>query len=200
MRSILAVLFVCFAVSTADAQIAEIDKFTGNTVFMAIQCDVGRLGSVAKAAKLDPGMKAQIKYAYTVDKSAKVEASLGVKVVKWILEGPSVSAAATWARTEEDSLEGPFNINQGNLKACGKKNLPRIPVGIYDCFKDSMQPIASGFVKSCKRKRIVAGNLTANGTIKWLVFEFEPKGTFDIKATYDIDVSAPAKDDKKTGS
>lgn len=200
MRNVLVVLFICFGISTADAQIATIGKFTGNTVFMAIQCDMGRLGREAKAANLPADMKAQIKYSYSVEKSAKAELSLGIKIVKWILEGPTVSAAATWTRTDEDNLEGPFNINRGNLKACDNKKRPRIPVGVYECFKDSMQPIASGLIKSCKRKRIVAGNLTAKGTIKWFIFEVDPAGTFDIKATYDISVSAPAKEEKKTGS
>ena len=89
-----------------------------------------------------------------------------------------------------------FNINQENRKACGAKNKPRVPVGVYDCLVNATIPIRGGVAQKCKKVRVVAGKLTANGKIKWLIFEAGPKGDFDVKVTYTINIDAPAKEDK----
>ena len=130
-KSLLHSVFTFLFAGTAAAQLGpQIVKLTGNTVFMAIQCDVGRFGVVAKKSGIDPAMKAHVVYTYDVEQSQKVALLAGATIVKWIVEGPKVEASKTWSHTDERTWDGAFNINQENRAACGAKSRPRVPVGI----------------------------------------------------------------------
>jgi hypothetical protein len=198
MRFLLVLLFTIFFVGHASAQY---DRLTGNTVFMAIQCDVGRFGALAKQAGIDPAMKAHVVYTWTVEKSQKVTASAGLSaMIDWIIKGPSVEASVTWSRTDGNTIDGYFNITPGNKGACSRGDVPRVPVGIFDCLKGSTDPIKNKVVSKCERSRILAGNVTANGTFRWTVIQAGAGGNFDAKVTYNIKVDAPAAEEKPSGA
>lgn len=190
------VLIVIFSVSFIQSAAAQFDKFTGNTVFQAIQCDAGRFGKYAIEKGVDPRMKAHVVYSYTVEKSQKVAASIGLsRILEFVMSGPSVRASRSWTRTDGNKLEGNFNINEGNTAACGGGDVPRVPVGIYACFKEATDGIKSNIVQSCDKTWIAAANVEANGTFKWYFIEAGVDGDYDAKVTYVMNVSAPAKDE-----
>jgi hypothetical protein len=194
MRILVGFLFGFLFTTTASAQF---DKFTGNTVFQAIQCDVGRFGAIAKRSGIDPRMKAHVVYSYTVEKSQKVAVSAGVTtIVSWLVKGPSVEVARTWTRTNKNTLDGTFNINEGNTDVCKKGNVPSVPVGVFECLKDSIDPIKKKVVETCEDTRVAAGTLKADGTVKWIFVQAGAEGDWDIKATYNFRVEAPAKDEQ----
>ena len=192
-----------FNVLFAGSAFAQFDKFTGNTVFQAIQCDVGRFAAVASRAGIDPKMKAHVVYSFTVEKSQKVVASAGlVAAFNWLIKGPSVEASRTWSRTSKNTLEGNFNINEDNTGACKRGDVPSVPVGIFRCLRNSTIPIKKKIMQTCEDTKVAAGSLKANGTIQWTFVQAGAEGDWDIKATYNFKVDAPAKDDdggKKTG-
>jgi len=189
--------FLFLLTGSASAQTFQTDRLTGNTVFMAIQCDVGRFGKEAKMMGIDPSMKAHVKYSWKVEKakklSVKAEISLS-KFLEWLTKGPNVEASIQWSRTNDDGIEGDFNIHEGNIEACNEKAKPRVPVGLWDCLTKNKLPIKAKIQSTCKRTLVAAGKLTAKGTIRWLIFEVEPSGDFDLKVTYDIAINAPARE------
>ena len=198
MRIAAVVLLSAFIADNASAQLFETDKLTGNTVFMAIQCDIGRFSVPAAKAGIDQKMKASVMYSWEVEKSAKLAASVGITIIDRILEGPKVEASATWTKTDGNKLEGDFNINEGNTQACGARVRPRVPVGVYDCLVGNTMPLKGGKGATCDKTRIAAGKFIAKGKIRWLIFEAGPQGDFDIKVTYKISIIAPAKEKKET--
>jgi hypothetical protein len=155
------------------------------------------LRALRKEEGIDPTIKAHVSYSYAVEKSQKVAGSVGLNlVVDWIMKGPSVEASLTWTRTDSNSLDGNFNINEENKAACGGRGIPRVPVGIFECLKDSTLPIKKNIVAKCEMIRVAAGKLTANGKVKWIFVEAGVQGDFDAKVTYTIKVDAPVKEDK----
>jgi hypothetical protein len=190
------ILIVIFSVSFIQSAAAQFDKFTGNTVFQAIQCDAGRFGKYAIRKGVNPRMKAHVVYSYTVEKSQKVAASVGLStILDFIVKGPSVEASRNWTRTDGNKMEGNFNINEGNTGACGRGDVPRVPVGIYVCFKEATDGIKENIVQSCDKTWVAAAHLGANGTFKWYFIEAGADGDYDAKVTYVMNVSAPAKDE-----
>jgi hypothetical protein len=193
MRFLTALLVVVSSVGAASAQSV---RFTGNTVFMAIQCDVGRFGIIAKKAGIDSGMQAHVKYSRSEDVSNKASAEVGLSLAK-IFQGPSVKASRTWERTDGRTIEGKFKISEGNTGACGPHQTPRVDVGVMECLKDATTPIKSNVSINCDKTRIAAGKFTANGGINWTFVKIAPEYDYDVKVTYTIHVDAPAKDDAK---
>jgi hypothetical protein len=196
MRAFFIVFFMLAGVSAALA--AQFDKFTGNTVFQAIQCDVGRFGAYAADKGVDSKLKAHVTLTYTVEKSTKVDASAGIgpKAFKWLVAGPTVEVARTWTRTRKDTIDGAFNINEGNTQVCKKGDVPSVPVGIFACLRDSTDPLKNGKTITCDDTKVAAGTIKASGKITWIFVEAGAEGDWDIKATYDFKVEAPAKPDK----
>jgi hypothetical protein len=191
MRLFAAFIVMLVTVSNASAQF---DKFTGNTVFQAIQCDVGRFGDLATKSGIDPTLKAHVTYNYTVEKSTKVDASAGLsQVFKRLVAGPSVEVAKTWTQTGKNTLDGNFNIHPGNMEVCKRGDIPAVPVGVYKCLKDSTIPLKNGTTITCADTKVAAGTLKANGKITWIFVTAGAEGDWDIKATYDFKVEAPAK-------
>jgi hypothetical protein len=195
MKFVLVFLFTFICIGTASAQY---DRLTGNTVFQAIQCDVGRFGVTASKTGIDPKMQAHVVYSWTVEKSAKVTASFGLTaMVDWIVKGPSVETSLTWSRTDGRTIDGNFNINEGNREVCRRGDIPSVPVGIFECLKESTDIIKAKVTARCDMVRILAGKVTANGTFRWIVIQAGASGDFDAKVTYNIKVDAPAKEKKK---
>ena len=197
MKSLTGLLLSFLFISSASAQY---DRLTGNTIFQAIQCDVGRFGADAAKAGIDPQMKAHVVYSYTVEKSEKVIASARLsKMIGWIIKGPSVEASRSWSQTDGNTVDGNFNINRGNKEVCLAGNIPKVPVGIYECLRNATEPIKAKVISRCEKTRIAAGKVTAKGTIDWILLEADVQGDFDAKVTYNIKVDAPTKEEKPAG-
>ncbi len=58
-----AIMFLAF-ISVEPAAAEEL--FTNNTMFMRVQCEIGEFAKDAKSADLDPAMKADIYFSWTV--------------------------------------------------------------------------------------------------------------------------------------
>jgi hypothetical protein len=195
MRAFAAILLSFLFIGNAHAQY---DRLTGNSVFLSIQCDMGKFAAVAAKAGLDQATKAHVSYSWTVEKSTKVSGSIGLaKFIEWIVKGPSLDASATWTRSSSDSIDGNLNINQGNATVCKPNKKSIVYVGIFDCFKDSAQAIKAKFVKKCEKTQVFGGTVTANGTFQWTIIQVGASGNFDAKVTYKIEVDAPAKEAKE---
>jgi hypothetical protein len=146
MKSLTGLLLSFLFISSASAQY---DRLTGTTIFQAIQCDVGRFGADAAKAGIDPQMKAHVVYSYTVEKSEKVTASARLsKMIGWIIKGPSVEASRSWSQTDGNTVDGNFNINRGNKEVCLAGNIPKVPVGIYECLKTSPAKMGAAMAKT----------------------------------------------------
>jgi hypothetical protein len=188
MRFVAVFILVMMSIGQASAQ-----RFTGNTVFMAVQCDVGRFAETAQQIDLDPRMRADIDFSWTVEKSTKVDASVGLSSwFKWLVGGPTVEQSLSWKKIDDNHMKGPFNIHEQNTAAC-QENVLKVPLGIHDCLADNTNVLKSGLEASCDKTTSVEGTLNAVGKIDWKVVEASLGGEWDLKATYRIIVSAPAK-------
>jgi hypothetical protein len=132
MRFLAVVVLALLSVGQASAQ-----GFTGNTVFMAVQCDVGRFAETARQIGLDPRMKADVDFSWTVEKSTKVETSVGISSwFKWIVGGPTVKQSLSWEKIDDNHMKGHFNSHAKNTLGC-RKNVLKVPLGIRDCLADN---------------------------------------------------------------
>jgi hypothetical protein len=193
MRFLAVLALALMSVGQASAQ-----RFTGNTVFMAVQCEIGRFAESSDDVGLDPAMKSDGEFSWTVENTAKAEASFSISdLVKWIAGGPTVKAARRWTKTDENLIKGTFNIHERNTEAC-KKNVLQVPLGIRDCLMENTEVLRQGKEAACNRTRVVQGTLSADGkVVVWKIFEASAAGEYDVKATYIIKVSAPSKGEKK---
>src|SRR4051812_44680614 len=66
-------IIILALMSVGQAAAAEI--FTNNTMFMRVQCEIGEFAKDAKSSGLDPAMKADVDFSWTVEKSTNVKAS-----------------------------------------------------------------------------------------------------------------------------
>ncbi len=176
-------------------------RFTGNTVFMAVQCDIGRFAETASEIGLDPRMKADVDFSWSVDTSSKVETSWKISdLFRWLVGGPSVRASRQWQKIDDQHITGAFNVHEENTEAC-QKNVLEVPLGIRDCLTDNTEVLRGGGKASCDKTRVVQGTLSGDGKIViWKVLEGEVGGEYDIKTTYKIKVGAPASEGSKTAA
>jgi hypothetical protein len=195
MRFVAVVILALMSMGQASAQ-----RFTGNTVFMAIQCDVGLFADTADKIGLDPRMKSDVDFSWTVEQSTKVETSLGVSgLIKSLIGGPTVKAAKSWKRIDDKHMRGTFNIHERNALAC-QKNVLKVPLGIRDCLSENTDVLKNGAEASCSTTTVVGGMVSANGDVTlWKVLDIGLGGEYDVKATYTIKIGAPAKEEKKSG-
>jgi hypothetical protein len=192
MRALAAAILVLTFAGEASAQ-----RFTGNTVFMAVQCDIGRFAETAGQVGLDPGMKSDVEFSWQLETSTKVEASFKFsEVVKWLIGGPTVRAARSWKKLDDDRIKGTFNLHEKNTAAC-QKNVLQVPMGISDCLTENTEVLKRGGEASCERTRSVQGTLSVDGKVIIWVLEAAAGGEYDVKATYKIRIAAPAREGSK---
>lgn len=196
MRFLAVATLVLMSISQASAQ-----RFTGNTVFMAVQCDIGRFAETASHIGLDPQMKADIDFSWSVETSSKIETSWKISdLARWLVGGPSVRAARQWQKIDRNHIQGPFNIHEENTAAC-QNDVLKVPLGIGDCLTNNAEVLRGGAEASCDETRVVEGTLSGDGKIViWKVVEGEAGGEYDIKTTYEIKISAPAGEGKKAAA
>jgi hypothetical protein len=105
----------------------------------------------------------------------------------------TVKQARDWQNKDKNQIMRPFNIHERNTEACQKDRL-KVPLGIRECLVDSVEPLKAGVNASCERTRVIAVNTNAKGEVTFLkVIEADASGEYDVKTTYNIKVSAPAK-------
>lgn len=197
LRILAALLFVSLIPTGASAQ-QLIYNFNRATVFRAMQCEIGLFATDAKGKGLGEAMKAHVKYATTGSKKIDVSAEAGFDLGK-IFQGPKLGAGYSFEEIGSATLDGTLNINKGNTATCvgKKKNVPAFPVGIRKCLKDGLEPLQNGFTVTCTNKVNAKATFTASGKfIAWVV-TIGPSIEGDVVVSYQIDIDAPAKEEKK---
>lgn len=188
----------CIALCSNGATAQQpIYNFNRTTVFRAMQCEIGLFAAEAKGKGLSEAMKAHVKYATTGSKRIEVGAEAGFSLGK-IFEGPKLSAEYDFERVDSATLEGKLNINKGNTATCvgKKKNAPAIPVGIRKCLKEGIEALQNEFAVTCQTKVNAKATFSASGKfIAWVV-TIGPSVSGDIVVSYQIDIDAPAKEEK----
>jgi len=197
LRFFAACFFVSILASSASAQ-QIIKNFNQDTVFKSMQCEIGLFAQKAKVAGLDPSLKAHVKYSTTGSYEAKasVEAGIGGWLAT-VVQGPKLSAGYDFTRVGANTLEGKLNINQGNTATCAGKKGPAIPMGINDCLTNAASALKSGFTATCKRTVTAKATFEASGKFSFWVITAGPDFSGGITVTYEMDIDAPAADDKK---
>ncbi len=188
--------FAFILASSASAQ-TTIKNLNPDTVFKSMQCEMGLFALRAKAAGLDPALRAHVKYSTSGSYEAKasVEAGIGGWLAS-IIQAPKLSAGYDLTRVDKNTLEGKMNINQGNTAVCiGKK--PAIPVGIYDCLEKNQAALKSGFTATCSLTVTAKANFDASGKFAFWVITLGPELTFGTVISYEMDIDAPAADQEK---
>jgi hypothetical protein len=162
-----------------------------------MQCEIGLFALKAKASGLDPSLRAHVKYSTTGSYEAKVsaEAGIGGWLAK-IVQGPKLSAGYDFTKVNANTLEGKLNINQGNTATCVGKR-PAIPVGINDCLTSAESALKSGFTATCKMTVTAKATFDASGKFSFWVITVGPDFSGGVTVTYEMDIDAPAADDKK---
>ena len=195
MRFAAIVIIVLMSVAgQANAQI-----FTGNTVFMQVQCEIGQFAKDTESIGLDPAMKAGVDFSWTVETSTKVQASVGIlSSIKELFGGVTVKQARNWLQKGTKSIAGTFNIHEGNLGACQPDRL-QVDIGIHDCLMDSTDVLKYGSKVSCDTTNAVGANVSADGNLSlWKIITVGAGAEYDVATTYTIKIKAPAKkDDEK---
>lgn len=196
LRFIVACLFGFILGSSASAQ-TIIKNLNPDTVFKSMQCEMGLFALKAKAAGLDPGLRAHVKYSTngSYEAKASVEAGIGGRLASFI-QAPKLSAGYDFSKVDKNTLEGKMNINQGNTKVCvaGK---PAVPVGIYDFLEKNQTALKSGFTASNTLTVTAKANFDASGKFAFWVITLGPELTFGVVITYEMDIDAPAADEQK---
>ena len=181
-------IIILALMSVGQAAAAEI--FTNNTMFMRVQCEIGEFAKDAKSSSLDPAMKADVNFSWTVEKSTNVKASGGIK---WLFGRVTVKQARGWAQTDKSKIARPFNIHEKNTEACQDDRL-QIPLGIRECLFGSIIALKGGSDVSCEKTKVIGVNTDAKGEVTlFKVIEVEGEAEYDVKTTYNVKVSAPAK-------
>ncbi len=189
MRLVSVIVLVLMSVGPAAAQI-----FTGNTVFMQVQCEIGQFAKDAGPVGLDPRMKADVDFSWTVETSTKVQGSVGISsLIKEMFGGVTVEQARTWLQKGTKHIDGTFNIHQGNIGACQQDRL-KVNIGIHDCLVDNTEPLKGGSNVSCETTSAVGANVSADGKLSlWKIIEASTSGEYDVTTTYIVKINAPSK-------
>ncbi len=182
-----AIMFLAF-ISVEPAAAEEL--FTNNTMFMRVQCEIGEFAKDAKSADLDPAMKADIYFSWTVEESTKAKASAGWR---WLFGGATVEQARGWQNKDKNEIVRTFNIHEDNTEACQTNRL-KVPLGIKECLMGSIEALKGGTNASCERSRSVGVNTNANGDVTLVkVIQVKGEAAYDVTTTYITKVTAPAK-------
>jgi hypothetical protein len=167
--------------------------FTNNTMFMRVQCEIGEFAKDAKSFDLDPGMKADVDFSWTVEESTKAEGSGAINAIKWLFGHVTVKQARGWEQKDKNEIVRPFNVHERNTEACQKGRLD-VPLGIRECLLSSVDALKAGSTASCEKTKAIGVKTNAEGTVTLLeVIEVGGGGEYNVKTTYNIKVSAPAK-------
>ena len=146
MRFSAIVLLALMSVQSAAAD----DLFTNNTMFMRVQCEIGAFAKEAKSADLEPAMKADVDFSWTVEQTAKAKASAGWH---WMFGGATVEQARGFQNKDKNQIARPFNIHEGNTEACQTDRLS-VPLGIKECLMSSIDALKAGTNVSCERSQV----------------------------------------------
>jgi hypothetical protein len=196
LRFFAACFFAFVLVSSASAQ-TIIKNLNPDTVFKSMQCEIGLFAQKAKAIGLDPSLKAHVKYSTTGSYEAKASAEAGFGGwLATIIQGPKLSAAYDFSRVDGNTLEGKLNVNQGNTATCVGRR-PALPVGIDDCLTTNQTALKNGFTATCTKKVTAKATFDASGKFSFWVVTIGPDFSGGITVTYEMDIDAPAADDKK---
>lgn len=182
--------------SSASAQ-TIIKNLNPDTVFKSMQCEMGLFALKAKAAGLDPALKAHVKYSTNGSYEAKASAEAGIG--GWlasVIQAPKLSAGYDFTKVDKNTLEGKMNINHGNTAVCVGKR-PAIPVGIYDCLERNQAALKSGFTATCSLTVTAKANFDASGKFAFWVITLGPELTLGTVITYEMDIDAPVTDEQK---
>jgi hypothetical protein len=186
MRFLAIVFLALISVGPAAAD----DLFTNNTMFMRVQCEIGEFAKDVKSADLDPAMKADIYFSWTVEESTKAKASGGWH---WLFGGATVEQARGWQNKDKNEIVRTFNIHEDNTEACQSNRL-KVPLGIKECLMGSMDALKAGTNASCERSRSIGVNTNASGEVTLVkVIQVKGEAVYDVTTTYITKVSAPAK-------
>jgi hypothetical protein len=180
---------VFLALMSIEQAVAD-ELFTNNTMFMRVQCEIGEFAKDAKSADLDPAMKADIYFSWTVEETKKAKASAGWR---WLFGGATVEQARGWQNKDKNEIVRTFNIHEDNTEACQGNRL-KVPLGIKECLMGSIDALRGGTNASCERSRAIGVNTSANGEVTLVkVIEVKGEAVYDVTTTYITKVSAPAK-------
>jgi hypothetical protein len=181
---------IVFLALMSVEQAAAEELFTNNTMFMRVQCEIGEFAKDAKSADLDPAMKADIYFSWTVEESTKAKASGGWR---WLFGGATVEQARGWQNKDKNEIVRTFNIHEDNTEACQANRL-NVPLGIKECLMGSIDALRGGTNASCERSRSIGVNTNASGEVTLVkVIQVKGEAAYDVTTTYTTKVSAPAK-------
>lgn len=197
LRFFAACFVASVVVSSASAQQTIIKNLNPDTVFRSMQCEIGLFAQKAKAFGLDPSLRAHVKYSTTGSYEAKasVEAGIGGWLAT-IIQGPKLSAGYDFTKVDGNTLEGRLNVNQGNTATCVGRR-PAVPVGIDDCLTKNKSALKNGFTATCTMKVTAKATFDASGKFSFWVITAGPDFSGGITVTYEMDIDAPAADEKK---
>ena len=166
------------------------DLFTNNTMFMRVQCEIGAFAKDAKSADLEPTMKADVDFSWTVEQTAKAKASAGWH---WMFGGATVEQARGFQNKDKNQIARPFNIHEGNTEACQTDRL-NVPLGIKECLMSSIDALKAGTNVSCERSRSIGVNTNAQGEVTLVkIIQVKGEASYDVTTTYNMKITAPSK-------
>jgi hypothetical protein len=176
---------------------AQDNILTGNTVYQAIKCDIGRFAAIAEEMGLDPAMKAAIEISWSIKDSTGAEIAFGLQgVLKkfGISFGPTLKGAEKFERVGLYAIKGTFNVHEGNTKACGQKGLPQVWVGVFECLSGQVDPLRGGVTASCDQRRTFQGTLDAKLEFMYVG---SVEGKYNATVTYFININVPVEEKTK---
>lgn len=186
MRFSAIVFLALMSVQPASAD----DLFTNNTMFMRVQCEIGEFAKDAKSADLEPAMKADVDFSWTVEQSGKAKASGGWK---WMFGGATVEQARGFQNKDKNQIARPFNIHEDNTEACQPDRL-HVPLGIKECLMSSIDALKAGTNVSCERSRSIGVNTNAQGEVTLVkIIQVKGEAMYDVTTTYIMKITAPSK-------
>jgi hypothetical protein len=190
----LSAIFLVAFLSTGGSASA-LDTLTGNTVYMAIQCDIGRFAAITEEMGLDPAMKAAVEISWSIEDSTGGKMTFGLQGLlrKGIFFGPSGKSAVSVKRIGRYAIKTSFNVHEGNTAACGPKGQPRTWVGVFECLSGNTDPLKHGSTASCSMSRDFEGTLDAD--LQFMLVDVQ--GDHNAKATYLIKVDVPMEEKTK---
>jgi hypothetical protein len=181
---------VFLALMSVQPAAAADDLFTNNTMFMRVQCEIGAFAKEAKSAALEPTMKADVDFSWTVEQTAKAKASAGWH---WMFGGATVEQARGFQNKDKNQIVRPFNIHEDNTEACQSDRL-NVPLGIKECLMSSIDALRAGTNVSCERSRSIGVNTNAQGEVTLVkIIQVKGEAVYDVTTTYIMKITAPAK-------
>ena len=181
-------IVVLALMSVGQAAAAEI--FTNNTMFMRVQCEIGEFARDAKSLGLDPAMKADVNFSWTVEEKTQVQAK---GVIAWLFGRVSVKQARGWEQKDKSEIARRFNLHERNAEACQNDRI-KVLLGIRECLLGSIDALKGGANASCEKTKAIGVNTNAEGQVTLLkVIDVDGSADYGVKTTYNVKVSAPAK-------